>query len=109
MDTASSNERTLATAIYVTSFFSALIGPLIIWLIKKEDSAFIDFHGKEYLNFFISYTVYSIVASLMMFILIGFILVPIIAILYIVFTIIAAVKAYNGEIYRIPLVFRILK
>ncbi|MFS0646143.1 DUF4870 domain-containing protein [Siminovitchia sp. 179-K 8D1 HS] len=109
MDTVSNNERVLATAIYVTSFFSALIGPLIIWLLKKDESAFVDFHGKEYLNFFISYSVYGIVAYILMIVLIGFVLLPILGLLAVVFTIIGAVKAYSGEIYRIPLVFRILK
>lgn len=107
--TVSSNDRTLALAIYLTSFFTALIAPLIIWLIKKDESSFVDFHGKEYLNFFISYTVYTIVGSLLMLLLIGFIIVPILGIMYFVFTIIAAVKAYNGEFYHIPLIFRILK
>ncbi|MFD1706665.1 DUF4870 domain-containing protein [Siminovitchia sediminis] len=109
MDTLSSNERMLAMAIYITSFFTTIIGPLLIWLLKKDDSDFIDFHGKEYINFLISYTVYSIVASVLMLILIGFILLPIIGILAFVFTIIAAIKAYNGEIYHFPFVFRVLK
>ncbi|MBD8007323.1 DUF4870 domain-containing protein [Bacillus norwichensis] len=110
MDTVpSSSDRTLAMAIYLTSFFTTLIGPLLIWLLKKDESPFIDFHGKEYLNFFISYGVYSIVASLLMFVLIGFILLPIIGVMVFVFTIIAAVKAYNGEIYHFPLVFRVIK
>ncbi|VEF48069.1 Uncharacterized protein conserved in bacteria [Bacillus freudenreichii] len=109
MDTISNNDRMLAMAIYVTSFFTTLIGPLLIWLLKKDESPFIDFHGKEYLNFIISYTVYSLVASLLMVVLVGFILLPIIGIMAFVFTIIAAVKAYNGEIYHFPLVFRIIK
>lgn len=109
MDTVSSNDRMLAMAIYVTSFFTTLIGPLLIWLLKKEESPFIDFHGKEYLNFIISYSVYSIVASILMLVLIGFILLPIIGLMAFIFTIIAAVKAYNGEIYHFPLVFRIIK
>lgn len=109
METVPSNDRMLAMAIYVTSFFTTLIGPLLIWLLKKEESPFIDFHGKEYLNFIISYTVYSIVASILMIVLVGFILLPIIGLMAFVFTIIAAVKAYNGEIYHFPLVFRIIK
>ncbi|GIN93249.1 DUF4870 domain-containing protein [Siminovitchia terrae] len=109
MDTVSSSERTLAMAIYLTSFFTTLIGPLLIWLLKKDESPFIDFHGKEYLNFIISYAVYSIVASLLMLVLIGFILLSIIGVMVFIFTIIAAVKAYNGEIYHFPLVFRIIK
>src|SRR5690625_3965030 len=107
--TTSSDERLLAMLIYVTSFFTTIIGPIIIWLIKREESAFIDFHGKEYLNFVISYFVYGIVATISMVILIGFLLAPLVAIAAFIFTIIAAVKAYNGEMYRIPLIFRLIK
>ncbi len=107
--TTSSDERLLAMLIYVTSFFTTIIGPIIIWLIKREESAFIDYHGKEYLNFVISYFIYGIVAAISMVILIGFLLAPIVGIAAFVFTIIAAVKAYNGEMYRIPLIFRLIK
>ncbi|MBP1916629.1 DUF4870 domain-containing protein [Lederbergia galactosidilytica] len=103
------NDRVLAAVIYIVSFFSAFIGPLVIWLIKKDESSFIDYHGKEYMNFFISYAVYAIVASILMIVLIGFILLPIVGIAATVFTIIAAVKAYDGQAYRMPLIFRIIK
>lgn len=104
-----SDERLLAMLIYVTSFFTTIIGPIIIWLIKRDESAFIDFHGKEYLNFIISYFVYGIVAAISMIILVGFILAPIVGIAAFILTIIAAIKAFNGERYRIPLIFRIIK
>lgn len=103
------DERLLAMLIYVTSFFTTIIGPIIIWLIKREESSFIDFHGKEYLNFIISYFVYGTIAGITMLILIGFILAPIVAVAAFVFTIIAAVKAFNGERYQIPFIFRIIK
>ncbi|CAM3983506.1 DUF4870 domain-containing protein [Lederbergia lenta] len=103
-----STERTLATVIYVSSFFTAVIGPLIIWLIKKDESSFIDYHGREYLNFLISYTVYGIVAAISMIVLIGFILLPIVGLLGFIFTIIGAIKAYEGQAYRIPFIFRVL-
>jgi len=105
----SNDERLLAMLIYVTSFFTTIIGPIIIWLIKREESAFIDYHGKEYLNFVISYFVYGIVSALLIVILIGFLLAPIVGIAAFIFTIIAAIKAFNGEMYRIPLIFRIIK
>jgi|SRR5699024_348324 len=105
----SQDDRTMGMFIYLISFFTAIIGPLIIWIIKKDDSEFVDFHGKEYFNFFISYTVYIFIGSLLMIILIGFIIVPILAIMYFVFTLIALFKAYNGEHYRIPLIFRFIK
>ncbi|UKS67542.1 DUF4870 domain-containing protein [Rossellomorea marisflavi] len=104
-----SDEKLMAMLIYLTSFFTTFIGPLIIWLMKREDSEFVDFHGKEYLNFLISYTIYSIVASLLMLILIGFVLLPVVGILAFIFTILAAVKSYGGETYRIPTVIRFIK
>lgn len=103
------DERTLATVIYVISFFTVFLGPLIIWLMKKDESSFIDYHGKEYLNFFISYTIYSIISGLLILVLIGFVLLPIVGLYVLIFTIIAAVKAYSGEEYRIPLVIRFIR
>jgi len=105
----SSDDRLLATLIYVTSFFTTIIGPLIIWLIKRDESTFIDYHGKEYLNFIISFTVYGFVAGISILLVIGILLIPAVAIGGIVLTIVAAVKAYQGEWYRIPLIFRLLK
>jgi len=105
----SQDDRMMGMFIYLISFFTAIIGPLIIWLIKKDESEFVNFHGKEYFNFFISYTVYLFVGSLLMIILIGLIIVPILAVMYLIFTFIALYKAYNGEHYRIPLIFRIIK
>lgn len=105
----SNDERMIAMLLYLISLFVPIIGPLIIWLMKRESSDFIDYHGKEYFNFFISFTVYSIVSTILIVVLIGFILVAVVAILVIIFTIIACVKAYGGEKYRIPLTFRIIK
>ncbi|GAA0307136.1 hypothetical protein GGQ92_002050 [Gracilibacillus halotolerans] len=104
-----SDERLFSMLMYVLSFFTAIIGPLIIWLMKREDSEYVDFHGKQYFNFFLSYTIYGIVASISIIVLIGLLLAPVVAIMYFVFTIIAAVKAYNGEMYKIPLVIQFFK
>ncbi|MFA8438650.1 DUF4870 domain-containing protein [Pueribacillus sp. YX66] len=104
-----SDERLLACLIYVTSFFTTIIGPLLIWIIKKDESSFIDYHGKEYFNFFISYTIYIIISSILMLVLIGFVLAAIVGILAFVFTIVAAIKAFNGDHYRIPLAIRFFK
>ncbi|MCA1054498.1 DUF4870 domain-containing protein [Rossellomorea aquimaris] len=103
------DERLMAALIYVLSFFTVFIGPVILWLLKRDDSEFVDYHGKEYLNFLISYTIYGIVSSILVIILIGMILVPIVGVLALVFTIIAAIKAYEGERYRIPTVIHFFK
>ncbi|MFD2680530.1 DUF4870 domain-containing protein [Bacillus seohaeanensis] len=106
---AEKEEKLFAMLIYLTSFFTVFIGPLLIWLLKRDESEFVDFHGKEYLNFLISYTIYGIVSSLLMFVLIGFILAPIVGVLALIFTILAAIRAYEGERYHIPTVIRIIK
>ncbi|WML60097.1 DUF4870 domain-containing protein [Neobacillus sp. PS2-9] len=106
---AQSEERLLAAGIYVLSLFFPVLAPLIIWLIKKDQSSFIDYHGKEYFNFLISYTVYFIISGLLMIILVGIVTTAILGIMLLVFTIIAAIKAYEGNEYRFPLIFRLIK
>jgi uncharacterized protein len=106
---AKNDEKLLAAAIYVVSFFVPVIGPLIIWLLKRNESSLIDYHGKEYFNFLISYTVYSIVSAILTLVLIGFLAVWLLGIYILVFTIVAAIKAYDGREYRIPLVFRLIR
>ncbi|WP_210365122.1 DUF4870 domain-containing protein [Bacillus sp. REN3] len=102
------DERLLATAIYLISFFTAFLGPLIIWLLKKDESSYIDYHGREYMNFFISYTVYAIVSGILVILLVGVLLLWILGIMGVVFTVIGAIKAYEGKEYRIPFIFRLL-
>ncbi|WP_019241820.1 MULTISPECIES: DUF4870 domain-containing protein [Bacillus] len=104
----SKDERLMAALIYIVSFFTAFIGPLLIWLLQKDKSSFVDYHGREYFNFFISYAVYGFIAGLLMFVLVGFILAPIVGLAAFVFTIIGAIKAYDGVEYRFPFIFRIL-
>lgn len=105
----SSDERLLACLIYVLSLFTTFVGPFLIWILKKDESDFIDYHGKEYFNFLISYFIYGVISGILMIVLIGFVLIVIVGILAFVFTIVAAVKAYNGEYYRIPLVIHFFK
>ncbi|MFO1444772.1 DUF4870 domain-containing protein [Bacillus sp. Bva_UNVM-123] len=106
---ASRDDRLLAAAIYVSSFFTIFIGPLVIWLIKKDESPLVDYHGREYFNFLISYFVYGIIGFILAFVLIGFVLLWLLGVFAFVFTIIAAIKAFDGQEYRIPFVFRIIR
>jgi hypothetical protein len=103
------DEKMFAALIYVLSLFFPVIAPLIIWLIKRDESSFVDFHGKEYFNFLISIAIYSIASGILSIILIGIVLLGILGIGVLVFTIIAAVKAYEGNEYRFPLIIRFIK
>lgn len=86
-----------------------VLGPLIIWQIKKEDFPFVDEQGKEAVNFQISMLIYGIVAGLLCFACVGFVLAPAVAIFDIVFLLIAAIKTNNGLHYRYPLCIRFIK
>lgn len=85
-----------------------IIVPLVIWLIKRDESSFVNQHGKEALNFNVSFTIYAIIAGLLCLLLIGFVLLPVILIMQIVFIINAAMHASRGEYYRYPLTIRLI-
>src|SRR5262245_55596503 len=91
-----------ALAGFVIPGFGHILGPLIVWLIKRGDSSEIDAHGKESLNFQISMLIYFIIAGILCLLLIGFLLLAILHILNVVFVIIASVKASEGQFYRYP-------
>jgi len=98
-----------ALAGLVVPVVGCIIGPLIVWQIKKEEFSFVDEQGKEAVNFQISMLIYGIVAGLLCFVCVGFVLAPAVAIFDLVFLLIAAVKANNGEHYRYPLTIRFIK
>ena len=89
--------------------FGNIIAPLVIWLIKKDESPLVDDQGKESLNFQISITIYALVALVLTLIIIGFILLPAVGIFGLVMVIIAAVQSNSGEKYRYPLCIRFIK
>ena len=86
-----------------------IIGPLVLWLIKKDTMPFVDDQGKEALNFQISLTIYAFIAGLTVFILIGFVLLPIVLIGGLVLIIMAAIAANEGKTYRYPFTIRLIK
>lgn len=101
--------RVFAMLIYLLSFFAPIIAPLLIWLLIRKEYEFVDFHGKQYFNFFISYTIYAFISTILIIVGIGVLLVGLIGIMVFVFTIIGAVKSYSGEEYVIPLTIPFFK
>ena len=90
--------------------FGNVIGPLVVWLIKKDTMPLVDQHGKEALNFQITVLIALIVSAILMAILIGIILLVIVGIGALVLTIMAAVKVANGQTdYRYPWTLRLIK
>ena len=86
-----------------------VLAPLVVWLIKRDESPEIDAHGKEALNFQISMLIYNVVAAVFCLVLIGFLLLPLLWILNALFVIIAAIKASDGQLYRYPMTIRFLQ
>lgn len=90
--------------------FGNLIGPLIVWLIKRTEMPLVDTQGKEVLNFQITVTIAAVVSMLLIFVLIGFLLLVIVGVGALILTIVAAVKISNGELdYKYPWSLRLLK
>jgi uncharacterized Tic20 family protein len=86
-----------------------LLGPLIVWLAKRDDSPEIDAHGKEALNFQISMLIYNVVAAVFCLILIGFVFLAVLWVLNAVLAIVAAIQASEGKFYRYPITIRFIQ
>ena len=112
----SSNTRTWVVLCHASAllglffhFLGHILGPLIVWLAKRGESAEIDAHGKESLNFQLSMLIYDAIALILCFVLIG---IPILILLWIaniVLIIVASIKASEGQLYRYPLTIRFIK
>ena len=103
------DEKNLGLIMHVLSLVGfSLIGPLIVWLVKKDESPFINAQGRELLNFQLSFLIYVIVCIPLCFLLIGIPLLIIVGLASLILTIIGLVKATEGKIYRFPLTIRML-
>jgi uncharacterized Tic20 family protein len=106
----SSESRNWASISHLSAFvmffgIPAFVGPLAVWLTKKED-AYVEFHAKEALNFNISFMIYGVVAAISIIFLIGLLVLPAVLITWFVLAINAAIKASSGEYYRYPFTMR---
>ncbi|ADE54828.1 conserved hypothetical protein [Coraliomargarita akajimensis DSM 45221] len=109
-------DRTAAALCHLLSFtqflgvpLGGILGPLILWLVKRNDDALIDECGKEAVNFQISMFIYLMVSVVLIFLVVGILLLPVVLILNVVYTIIAAIRASEGESYRYPFTIRFIQ
>lgn len=103
-------ERTWASLCHVAAFatfvlpsFGSIIGPLVVWLIKKDTSLFVNDQGREALNFQISCFIYFIITGLLSLVLIGIPFLIALGIFWLIEVILASVNASNGIAHRYPL------
>jgi uncharacterized Tic20 family protein len=106
----SETERNWAMLCHLSAFagfffpFGGVIGPLICWLTRRDESSWVNINGKAALNFQLSMLLYMILISPLCLILIGIPIIVFLVFLKVICIIIASVKAPKGELFRYPLV-----
>ena len=104
--TPTSDEKTLAILSHILTIVVWLFAPLVIYLIKKDESKFVAEHAKESLNFQITVT---LVCILLFITIIGIFLLWIAGIIALILVIVATIKANEGKLYRYPFTLRLIK
>jgi uncharacterized Tic20 family protein len=105
----SESERNWAMLCHLSAFagfffpFGSIIGPLISWLSRKDESAWVDENGKASMNFQLSILLYVVLTIPLLFILVGIPIMMFLGALKIVCIIIASVKSSKGEKFKYPL------
>jgi len=109
---AETDEKTMSMLAHILGGVTNIVGPLIIWLIKKDDSPFVDDQGKEATNFqltmLIGYVVSGIVAMVPLIGCVSILLYPALAIASLIFGILGGIEANKGVVYRYPYALRLI-
>lgn len=115
MTIATSEERNWAVACHLASLTAYIgvplghvLGPLVVWLIKKDQSSFVDVVGKEALNYNLSLTIWLILSAVLVLCFVGVIGLVALVIMDLIVTVLAAMAASRGEIYHYPLTIRFI-
>lgn len=104
-----SDEKTFAVLSHILAIVASFIAPLIIYLIKKDESSYVAEHAKESLNFQITMILAFIVSGILILVLIGILLIWLLSIANLVLVIIATIKASENKLYRYPFNLRLIK
>lgn len=105
----SNDEKNLALLSHVFGIFTSVVGSLVIWLIKKGKSPFVEEQSLEALNFQITILIATAVAGVMSIIPTSFFLIPLLTIYNIAMCIIAAISARDGKSYKYPVILRLIQ
>ena len=105
----SKDDTNMGMLLYILALVTGFIGPLVLWLVKKDTSRFVDDQGKEVLNWCITMAIGYAACFVLMFVVIGVFLMPLLFLVHLIFTVLGAVKANQGELYRYPFALRLLK
>lgn len=114
MNDISAEEKTWGMLAHLSSLagfiipFGNVIGPLVVWLIKKDTMPFVADQGKEALNFNITVAIAAIISGILIFVVIGFLLLAVVAVGWLVLTILACIESNKGVAYRYPFTLRLI-
>jgi uncharacterized Tic20 family protein len=102
-------ERNLCILVHILAIFTNFLGPLVIWLLKKDQSPTVEKHAVEVLNFAITIAIAGFVCALLILVVIGAILLPLLGLYAVINLIMGAVAASKGEFRPYPFTLRLLK
>jgi uncharacterized Tic20 family protein len=102
-------DRLFAVLSHILTLFFSFFAPLIIYLIKKDESEFVREHARESLNFQITLAIAYIVSFLLMIVLIGVLMLMVLGLVHLILVIVATVKAADNKLYRYPFSIRLIK
>lgn len=105
----SSDECNLAMLAHLLGIFSGFIGPLVLWLVKRDGASYVADQTQEALNFQITMALAMVASVLLTIVLIGPFLIPLLLIANFIFCILAAVAASKGQRYRYPFALRLVR
>ncbi len=115
MNDISQDEKTWGMLAHLSSLsgliipFGTILGPLVVWLIKKDTMPFVADQGKEALNFNITVFIALVISGILTLVLIGLVLMVVVGLAWLILTIMAALAANKGETYRYPWTLRLVK
>ena len=89
--------------------FGSVIGPLIVWLVKKEEMPLVAEHGRKSLNFQLTMMIAYIVCFMLMFVVVGVILLPLVALFSLIMVVVSAIKANDGKEIKYPMAIEFIK
>ncbi|HSI22317.1 MAG TPA: DUF4870 domain-containing protein [Methylophilaceae bacterium] len=104
----SANDKNIAVLTHLGGIFFSFVPALIVWLLKKDENAYVGEQAREALNYQISVLIAYMVCYVLVFILIGFVLMAAVWLGNIILCIVAASKASKGEEYRYPFTLRLI-
>jgi uncharacterized Tic20 family protein len=107
--TPTSDEKTLAILSHILTFISSFIAPLVIYLLKKDDSTYVAEHAKESLNFQITMFILFIISFILIIVLVGILMLWALSLINLILVIVATIKASENKMYRYPINFRLIK